>query len=581
VDIEPWLEETLAQTGHIDIRGIGSGAGKVRSASRYPIERLYTQLRCREQSSSGEGDSGLEALLPRRRFLLIEGQPGAGKTTFLRFTAALLARDRLGRPAPDGGTWRERYLGMDPGRPAPIPVFLHLALMEPLLRNPGPQRPDDRERMLDLILLFGMEQDRAGWQSLFETGEILLLLDGMDEVTDEAKRGRVFAIIRDLVTHWKKTRVVLTSRPIDTRPLIEMGFTYAGIESFAKPQIATFIDHWVGALYDTGQGTEPGTEACDYQGRLLAAITERPQLRRLAANPVMLTCLCVVHWNEGGLPDARARLYRAVLHWLRAARGLQRQELGISDSFAERAFPALALAMMDGIGDGGGKRVFFDLEEAAEALQPIAERDFPEKSVQERLMLLRRWLRFECTGSGIIEELGRHRLRFWHLTFQEYLAAQQLAWLGDGDGRDDWWPRIRSRLDNPQWRETVELLPGCLLDEGGQRRVDRLLERVLGLLGKDAELPAQARVAGVMGRLLEPMRGYGYRSPPVIQIRYDELLGYALDIFEPSGAAQVPIASQPPRPWVGGGSAFDQGDCQSDRGSGFGGLELGQISGYR
>jgi len=246
--IEPWLEDTLAQTGHIDIRGIGSGAGKVRSASRYPIERLYTQLRCRAQGITGDGEQGLEGLLPGHRLLLIEGQPGAGKTTFLRFTAALLAQDRLGRPAPDGGTWRGRYLGMDPGRPAPVPVFLRLALMESLLGDPDPKRLDSRECLLELMLPDGTQTERAGWLALFEAGEVLLLLDGMDEVTDEAQRGRVFAILRDLVAHWKKTRVVVTSRPIDTRPLVEMGFSHAGIEPFAKPQVATFIDHWVRAL---------------------------------------------------------------------------------------------------------------------------------------------------------------------------------------------------------------------------------------------------------------------------------------------------------------------------------------------
>jgi hypothetical protein len=43
--------------------------------------------------------------------------------------------------------------------------------------------------------------------------------------------------------------------------------------------------------------------------------------------------------------------------------------------------------------------------------------------------------------SGIVEEIAGHRLRFRHLTFQELLAALQLAWLGDGDPVGSWWPR--------------------------------------------------------------------------------------------------------------------------------------------
>ena len=50
-----------------------------------------------------------------------------------------------------------------------------------------------------------------------------------------------------------------------------------------------------------------------YQQLLTEAIVGRSRVRRLAANPVMLTCLCVVHWNEGRLPEGRSRVYRAAL----------------------------------------------------------------------------------------------------------------------------------------------------------------------------------------------------------------------------------------------------------------------------
>jgi TIR domain len=44
----------------------------------------------------------LSGLLPRYSRLLIEGQPGAGKTTFLQFVACLLARDC---PEARGSRW--------------------------------------------------------------------------------------------------------------------------------------------------------------------------------------------------------------------------------------------------------------------------------------------------------------------------------------------------------------------------------------------------------------------------------------------------------------------------------------------
>ena len=42
----------------------------------------------------------------------------------------------------------------------------------------------------------------------------------------------------------------------------------------------------------------------------------------------MLTCLCVVHWNERHLPRGRAAAYRAVVKWLLLAREETREKEG-------------------------------------------------------------------------------------------------------------------------------------------------------------------------------------------------------------------------------------------------------------
>ena len=48
--------------------------------------------------------------------------------------------------------------------------------------------------------------------------------------------------------------------------------------------------------------------------------TRRTDVRRLATNPVMLTCLCVVHFNEGRkLPEGSCNVYKAAERWMRKA----------------------------------------------------------------------------------------------------------------------------------------------------------------------------------------------------------------------------------------------------------------------
>ncbi len=63
----------------------------------------------------------------------------------------MLARDALGKPCPDGGTWRGHHLGLDDATPAPVPVLLRLADLLPLFEGSPAVRRDDRRRLLDLL----------------------------------------------------------------------------------------------------------------------------------------------------------------------------------------------------------------------------------------------------------------------------------------------------------------------------------------------------------------------------------------------------------------------------------------------
>jgi len=555
VDLNSYLRDLIDHTNHIAISGIASS--RARGAHRYPIESLYTPLSSRlglegtggETAGAallrGERSVGLAELLPKHDRLLIEGQPGAGKTTFLRLVACMLGRDLVGDPCPGGGTWRSRHLGLPADEAPRVPVLLRVSeLVALLLDTKAPKhRKDNRLWLLDLLERSSQDNDhevpRAHWQELLEEGRAVLLLDGLDEAADEKVRTRIFEIFRDACKKWRRCPVVVSSRPLQTEPLREMGFHHATIEPFGDKEIRTFLDHWVTALHTTETGT-PGREAKRYEEALAEAIFDRPRVRRLATNPVMLTSLCVVHWNEGRrLPEGRSRVYRAVIKWLLAARSTQRQEAGFTDRFAERALARVALSMMSG---PEGKRAVVDLAEGAKAVMPLLVREMPEASSEDRRHRARDWLAFECLGSGIVEELPGRQIRFWHLTFQEFLAAQQLAWMGDEEeGEDAWWPHLAPHLSSAQWRETVELFPGTLQDEGGEGRVDRLLERVIGLRGKRSDLATEARVAGILGRLLRPLEVLEYKASPALQKSYEKLLDRSLAIFEVEGARRVPI----------------------------------------
>ncbi|MEM7588285.1 MAG: DUF4062 domain-containing protein, partial [Acidobacteriota bacterium] len=295
-DFTAYLEELLDRTDHISITGIATQ--HTESAHRYPIERLYTPLSS-HRPWSGEGVElprservDLAELLPRHDRLLIEGQPGAGKTTFLRFVASMLARDHLGMPCPEGSSWRRRYLALDDADAPRLPILIRVSELVALMTgaDASPLRRDNSLWLLDLLQRTSTENGHPvtaeQWQSLLAEGRTILLLDGLDEAADDALRRRIFEIFRDACRRWQGP-VVVTSRPIATGPLLELGFHRATIEPFGDAEIRTFVNHWVAALHANGSERR-GRRGERYSEALSEAIVSRSRVRRLAGNPVML-----------------------------------------------------------------------------------------------------------------------------------------------------------------------------------------------------------------------------------------------------------------------------------------------------
>ncbi len=236
-----------------------------------------------------------------------------------------------------------------------------------------------------------------------------------------------------------------------------MGFRSVTVEPFGREEIEQFVERWVKGLRSSD------AEAADLQIEqhrqvLTSAILASPSIRVMAENPVMLTCLCVVHFNESKLREGRARLYQAVIEWLLKARTAQREAAGYNNEFARQAFARLALGMM--LTDQG-KRSSIDFSDAVKLVRSELERQFPGETKEGLWRRGEAWLEFECEASGILQQLPGKQLRFWHLTFQEYLAALQMSW--NASLAEDWWPIIRDHIDHPQWRETIDVFPSCHL----------------------------------------------------------------------------------------------------------------------
>ena len=240
----------------------------------------------------------------------------------------------------------------------------------------------------------------------------------------------------------------------------------------------------------------------------------------------MLTAFAGVHWNEKRMPEQRVDLYESIMTWL--ARSRERKPGRLSDELALERLGELALAMQDA---EGGRQAQVPRLWAAEqiahhwSLLPAAERPSSAEG----------FLAVEEVDSGIVVGRG-HDLRFWHLTFQEYLAARALAAL-DGEERKARLVGHPSKLYAPEWRETVLLFAVELRKRRGEKIAPGMLSSILDGL-QNAPLAEQAQCAGLLGTMLRDLTVLGFVCRDQ---RYGSLMERIMAIFDKEKSKNVLI----------------------------------------
>ena len=254
---------------------------------------------------------------------------------------------------------------------------------------------------------------------LLKKGQVLLLVDGLDEIHNDADRTTFVDHLESFLDDYKQIRIVVTSR--------EAGF------NLVAPSLSRFCERWrLAPLADDAIGL-----LCGHWHRLMAgdtpaAIAEGQEvtqtllrssaLRRLAENPLLLTMLLVVKHGAGGLPPDRVSLYGRAVDVLLDTWNIKGHDpLNAREAVPQLAYVAFQLMCM-GKQTATEKELLALLEEAREKHPSIKRyaKDSPHdflKRVELRSSLL--------LEAGHQMEGGRTVpfYQFRHLTFQEYLTA--------------------------------------------------------------------------------------------------------------------------------------------------------------
>ncbi|MFN9362998.1 MAG: NACHT domain-containing protein [Pseudanabaena sp.] len=352
----------------------------------------------------------------KNKHITIVGEAGAGKTTLLARIADELDKNQK------------------------LQIFVSLA--------------DLRERSLEdhiygnwLSKALGVQKDSINAEQKndlfqqFQSGEIWLLLDGLDEMRAKSSADALEKINREIKEVIGQSQVVLTSRLNVWDAYLNRlsGFDTFRMGDFSPEQVDKFISDWF-------IGAKKPESAPILQAKLKEP--NRDRIRDMVRHPLRLALLCQAFYRDLNteLPETKAGLYELFVRYFYEWKPNIVDEDLTQDTLREELHLALGKLAIAGIDGDAGFRLSRSL-----AVKEMGDRLFKLASDVGWLTLIER------------DEQDQEVYAFYHASFQEYFAALAI---------DDWdffIPRDhvdkplqdrKYRIFDPQWRHCFFLWIG-------------------------------------------------------------------------------------------------------------------------
>ncbi|MBX9397754.1 NACHT domain-containing protein [Streptomyces sp. TRM72054] len=438
-----YMAYVTTKHGHLTIYGIDL----VNSPDRWPLDAAYLSLQALRPAADGEAAdpdgpgfaSAATALPAEQAFaehdrVLLRGVAGSGKTTLVQWLAVTAARGERG----------DR-----------IPFVLPLRT---LVRRPdGLPAPD---AFLSAVRVPFHASQPDGWADhVLSAGRGLLLVDGIDEIP-ERERERTRRWLRDLLDVYPGNQWLVTSRPSAVREdwLAPEGFTELALTPMRADDVAAFVTRWHTAARADAPEDRDRLDA--YERSLLDAVRTKPDLGRLATNPLMCGLICALHRDRRGyLPHGRQELYDAALSMLLARRDEERDMAG-PDGIHLTELPQIQLLQRLAYWLIRNNQSEMDRERAERLVADVLPALPAAASQGDAPSILRHLL----VRSGLLREPSPGTVEFVHRTFQDYLGAKAAVEDGDfgllvrGAADEQWVDVIRMAVAHARPRERAELL---------------------------------------------------------------------------------------------------------------------------
>ncbi|MFL6313165.1 MAG: NACHT domain-containing protein [Terriglobales bacterium] len=455
--LSAYMEYLEAECGFIQLDGLPADTEV--GSRRLRLENLFVPLHLdltkkqapaavekgkrQEEVESQEGERRpVGIVLAEHPRLALLAAPGGGKSTLLKRIAVAYAD-----PA------RREQIADDLPQREWLPLFIRCRELRSLARGSFAELLEalsQREPVRQHASAFRSHVDR-----MLLAGSVLLLVDGLDEISDAGDRAAFVCTIRAALQAYPGVAIVVTSREAGFRHVaahLAPICTRATLSPFNEGDITRLSIAWHREVMNDSNKVRLVAE------ELAATIVKNDRIRRLAINPLLLTTLLLVKRWVGSLPTRRAVLYGKAVELLLMTWNVEGHEpIPQEEALPQLCYVASAM-MLNGIQKISRPRLAALLKEARNAMP--TELGYVKGTVdafihrvEDRSSLLM------MTGLDVEEGQLVEFFEFRHLTFQEFLTAKAMVegWHPGRQEEDTLAGVLEPHFAEEEWAEVIPL----------------------------------------------------------------------------------------------------------------------------
>jgi energy-coupling factor transporter ATP-binding protein EcfA2 len=465
---------------------------------------------------------------------VILGSPGSGKSALLRMLAVELLSEEP--------VFRETAVRWGSLLPVWIPF--------PFWTNLNRKRESPVALSECLATWFKQFDQGKVWplvRAAIEDDRLLLLVDGLDEWTDEVAARTTSHLLQTYI-QIRNVPAVLVSRPHGFERVSIQGAEWqvAQLAPLSRDQQRDVVAKWL-AIHRrrTGSHSANSTKrlngSCEDVEReaddFIRKVAKSNDLSQLAGIPLTLLLLLYLHLQNYPLPANRFEAYQYVTnHFIqehplarRTAATLTDEQSSLTPDEIRSALAYLAFVVQTDFPAGT-----LSTDDVLSRLEGFLQDDIEHGlglSRAEAREVLRSFTNLEEGSLGLLVSQGQSVLSFFHRSLQEYLAAVHLARTSLNNQE----VTIRTRLADPRWREViVAMIFLCRRGEDAEALVEAIDQANVDPIGALTKEDLLAEIAFRDSNLPQPRsRALAIRACTVIETSFiashrSRLLGHAM-----------------------------------------------------